>query len=185
MSPHEPLLLAQATARLPSFLWLLDLSSIFWLVFGIVLCTAEFCLPAKFAQKHRLLFLFPGFIALLVAVFSLRYSPFSLELFGVQVFELFQFQMMYWMLVSTACVIWVRPMILPKKRYQLHSSAEAKTTTAILPGEIGRVQYEGCSWPAYCENGSDAIAANQVVYVLRQEGNTLVVAPKTLFQIER
>ncbi|MDY6785837.1 MAG: NfeD family protein, partial [Cyanobacteriota bacterium] len=139
----------------------------------------------KFVKKHRFLFLFPGLIALLVAIFSLRYSLFNLQLLGVQVFFAFQVQLMYWMVVSTACIIWLRPMVLPHKRYQLQSAAEAKTTTSILPGGMGRVQYEGCSWPAYCENCSEAIASGQTVYVLRQEGNTLVIAPHTLFQIDR
>lgn len=178
----EPLLLAQTvTVKLPSF----DLESIFWFAFGSGLCAMEFCLPVKFAQRYRFLFLFPGLVALLVAVFAWRYSLFNLQLFDLQVFFGFQLQFIYWTLLSVACVIWVRPMLLPQRRYQLPSATEAKTTTAILPGEIGRVQYEGCSWPAYCENCTEAIAPNQTVSVLRQEGNTLVVAPKMLFGRDR
>lgn len=62
-------------------------------------------------------------------------------------------------------------------------ATEAKTITEILPGQTGRVKYEGCSWKACCTNKQVAIAPNQKVYVLRREGNTLIIAPDNLFHL--
>jgi membrane protein implicated in regulation of membrane protease activity len=78
-------------------------------------------------------------------------------------------------------VLWVRPLFLqPKKKIQADAT-EAKTLIEIKPGEVGRVLYEGSSWQARCEDKSIALAANQRVYVLRREGNMLIIVPEDFF----
>jgi membrane protein implicated in regulation of membrane protease activity len=91
-------------------------------------------------------------------------------------------QIAYWMGLSTACVIWVRPMLLKGKKFTVPDATEARTLTEILPGETGQVLYEGCIWQARTEGYQGAIASNQRVYVVRREGNILIVLPENLFQ---
>lgn len=138
-----------------------------WLSLGLSLCTLAFILPLK--KEMRYAFLFPGLIALIIFLFIWRYGFFV---------DQPQFQILYWMALSTVSVIWVRPMFLPRKGYQEIGAAEAVSLIAFQPGEVGRVLYEGVSWPARCEPGSGAIAPQQPLYVLAQEGNTLIVTPK-------
>lgn len=57
---------------------------------------------------------------------------------------------------------------------------EAQTMTEISAGQTGRVLYEGNSWRARCEDELEVIAPNQKVYVVRREGNTLIVVPRNL-----
>jgi membrane protein implicated in regulation of membrane protease activity len=99
-------------------------------------------------------------------------------------YDNFSLQIMYWMGVSLSTIIWIRPAILSlkQKKFTIANATEAKTLTEILPGETGRVLYEGSSWPARCAENSDAIASHQKVYVLRCEDNTLIVASDTLFR---
>jgi membrane protein implicated in regulation of membrane protease activity len=91
-------------------------------------------------------------------------------------------QIAYLMGLSTACVIWVRPMLLRKKKFTVLDATEAQTLTDILPGQTGQVLYEGCLWQARSDGYQGAIAPNQRVYVMRREGNTLIVLPENLFQ---
>ena len=63
--------------------------------------------------------------------------------------------------------------------YTLAESTEARTLTAIEPGQTGRVIYEGNSWQARCEDDRLEIAVNQPVVVLRRQGNTLFVLPES------
>ncbi|MEM9541813.1 MAG: NfeD family protein [Cyanobacteria bacterium P01_E01_bin.42] len=161
--------------------WLfIDRSALFWAILGIALCSAELFLPIAKKRSYRFLSLIPGAIALLVAVFAWRYA--RINILGVQIFFVFRYQLAYWVGLSTACLLWVRPILLRRKQFELPVATEAKTITEIIPGDGGRVLYEGVSWQAQCENQTEAIAPQQKVIVLRREGNTLIVAPEHFFQ---
>lgn len=146
--------------------------SLFWFVIGVILCLLELFLPKALATSYKFVPLLTGVISLILAFLLLRanYVP------------EFKFQVLYWMGLSLASVLWVRPMFLKRKKHILREATEAKTVTEILPGETGRVVYEGCLWQACCDDRSITISPNQKVYVLRREGNTLIVAPENMFR---
>ena len=146
--------------------------SLFWFSGGVLLCLIELFLPKSWAKQYKLVPLIMGVSSLLVALFVWRYD----------FLEDARLQIAYLMGLSTACVIWVRPMLLRKKKFTVLDATEAQTLTEILPGQTGQVLYEGCLWQARTEGYQGAIAPNQRVYVMRREGNTLIVLPETLFQ---
>lgn len=161
--------------------WLfIDRSALFWAILGMSLCIAEFLLPVTRKKSYRFFALIPGFLALLVALFAWRYA--RINILGMQIFFVFRYQLAYWVALSIACLLWVRPILLRRKQFDLPMATEAKTLTAIIPNEGGRVLYEGVSWQARCENHVRAIAPQQRVIVLRREGNTLIIAPEHFFQ---
>ncbi len=146
--------------------------SLFWFGGGVTLCFIELFIPKTWEKQYKLVPLITGFSCLIVALFIWRYA----------FLEDLRFQIAYWMGLSTACVIWVRPMLLKGKKFTVPEATKARTLTEILPGETGQVLYEGCIWQARSDGYQDAIAPNQNIYVLRREGNTLIVLPETLFQ---
>ncbi len=146
--------------------------SLFWFSGGVLLCLIELFLPKSWAKQYKLVPLIMGVSSLVVALFVWRYD----------FLEDARLQIAYLMGLSTACVIWVRPMLLRKKKFTVLDATEAQTLTEILPGQTGQVLYEGCLWQARTEGYQGAIAPNQRVYVMRREGNTLIVLPETLFQ---
>lgn len=146
--------------------------SLFWLGGGVILCSIEFFLPKTWGKKYKLIALTMGLNSLIVAVFIWRYD----------VLQDARFQIVYWMGLSIASVIWIRPMIVKRKKFTVPDATEARTLTEILPGQTGQVLYEGCFWQARCDEYQDAISPNQTVYVLRREGNTLIVLPERLFR---
>lgn len=146
--------------------------SLFWFGGGVVLCLIELFVPNTWAKHYKLIPLIMGVSSLIVALFSWRYA----------FLEDARLQIAYWMGLSTACVIWVRPMLLRKKKFTVLDATEAQTLTEILPGQTGQVLYEGCLWQARTEGYQGAIASNQRVYVVRREGNILIVLPENLFQ---
>ena len=161
-------ILAQATTK-SAFI---PHPSLFWLGSGVVLCLLELFLPKAFTQKFKLVPLSLGIISLIIAF----------SLFRMTRFIAFRWQVAYWMLLSTASIIWIRPMLLKRKKFKVPEATEARTLTEILPGETGRVLYEGSSWAARCQERQMSIPANQTVYVVGQEDNTLIVLPEHLFR---
>ena len=146
-----------------------------WFIAGTIFCIIEFILPPYLSKSYRFVPLMMSFSFFLICgqlatTNILRYFPSS----GLIV---------YWMAISLAGVVWIRPLFSKKKQYKLAEATEAKTLTVILPGETGRVLYEGVSWLAYCEQQQDPIAPNQKVYVLRREGNILIIAPTKIFKL--
>lgn len=146
--------------------------SLFWFSGAVVFCLIELFLPNTWAKQYKLVPLIMGVSSLIVALFIWRYS----------FLEDLRLQIAYWMGLSTASVIWVRPMLLKGKKFTVPDATKARTVTEILPGETGQVLYEGCLWQARTEGEKEAIAPNQRVYVMRREGNTLIVLPENLFQ---
>lgn len=146
--------------------------SLFWFSSGVVFCLIELFLPNTWAKQYKLVPLIMGVSSLVLALFQWRYA----------FLEDGRLQIIYWMGLSTTCVIWVRPMLLRKKKFTHLDATEAQTLTEILPGQTGQVLYEGCLWQARTEGYQGAIASHQRVYVVRREGNILIVLPENLFQ---
>lgn len=153
----------------------------FWLTAGVILCAIELFIRKIQTKKYRIIALIMGVNALIVSLILWQFTN-TLD-FDWQyiMYEDFHLQIMFWMGVSLTSVIWVRPMFNKRKTYKIQEATEAMTLTEILPSKTGRVLYEGCSWQCRCENSQGAIASNQKVYVLRREGNTLIVASDNLF----
>lgn len=146
--------------------------ALFWLALSICLCLLELFLPKTFRKNFKLVPLTSGICSFLLSLF----------LFRANMVPPLKIQIAYWMGLSTACVIWIRPMFLKNKNSPIREATEARTISEILPGQIGEVLYEGSLWQATCDEHIEPIPANQKVYVLRREGNTLIVVPKKLFQ---
>lgn len=92
----------------------------------------------------------------------------------------FSLQVVLWLLLSTILVTVSRRVLPPARVSKNLDAMEGRTLTEIPVGETGRVLYEGNSWEARSEEGQDAIAPNQKVYVVRRQGNTLIVVPQNL-----
>ncbi|MBW4465512.1 MAG: NfeD family protein [Pegethrix bostrychoides GSE-TBD4-15B] len=135
--------------------------STLWLLAGLTLCLMELMIPTAFFELTM------GISALLMAVIS-RVLP-SLTA-----------QVILWLLISGILTLLLRR-ILPRKRVPLTlDNQQAKTLTAISPGETGRVLYEGNSWQARCADEQLGIDPNQSVYVVGRQGTTLMVLPESL-----
>jgi membrane protein implicated in regulation of membrane protease activity len=134
---------------------------LFWVIAGVSLCILELVLPTAFIELTM------GLSAIIVAIFAL-----SVPIFSVQV--------ALWLVLSIVLTILLRRLVPPKKHRQIEDSKEAQTLTEILPGQTGRVLYEGNSWQARCEDDDLTIAPNQRVYVLERRGTTLIVLPANL-----
>lgn len=135
--------------------------TIIWLVVGTVLCLIEFVVPTAFVACVM------GISAFIVAAVS-QFLPLSL-------------QVVLWMMLSLTCVFSSRRLVRQKVARQFDAT-EAQTLTAILPGEVGRVRYEGNSWAARCEDHELTIAPSQKVYVVARQGTTLIVMPEHLLR---
>jgi membrane protein implicated in regulation of membrane protease activity len=105
-----------------------------------------------------------GLSALLVAAIA-RFIP----ILGVQVG--------LWMVFSLL-LVWLSRRFVPLGRAAKFDATQAETLTEIAPGKAGRVQYEGSSWAAECEDETVAIAPQQKVYVVARRGTTLIVMPE-------
>ena len=129
-----------------------------WLVLGTVLCLMELLLPTAFVESTL------GLSAFVVAMASLAIPSLTA-------------QIILWMVLSVIFIAMLRRFAPKQTPYILQASTEARTLTTILPGEPGRVLYEGNSWQARCEDEALEIGQNQLVVVTRRRGNTLYVMP--------
>jgi len=134
--------------------------SIIWLLVGIVLCLTELILPTAFIAVVL------GISALLVAAIA------TVLPLGVQI--------AVWAGLSAILLGMSRRLIRQNAALKLDAT-EAETLTEILPGQSGRVLYEGNSWLARCDDHTTAIAPSQKVYVIARRGTTLIVVPETVF----
>ncbi|MGV0028724.1 NfeD family protein [Phormidesmis priestleyi] len=126
-----------------------------WFLIGFTLILVEFFLPTAFIAFVM------GISALIVATLSTVLS--------------FNLQIALWVALSIALVMVSRRFVSRRAALKLDAT-EAQTLTEILPGETGRVLYEGNSWNARCET-EVTIAPNQRVYVVGRKGTTLLVMP--------
>lgn len=132
-----------------------------WLIAGAILCVMEFVLPTAFVELTM------GISAILVAILA-SFVPSV----GIQV--------ALWLVLSIVLTILLRRIFPHRQSRQIEDSKEAQTLTEILPGQTGRVLYEGNSWQARCDDEQLTIAPKQKVYVVGRKGTTLIVLPASL-----
>ncbi len=132
-----------------------------WFLVGVTLCIIELLVPLPtfmIAGAMGLAALVMGAIALILPIPAL--------------------QVLAWMIISGVLAMYSRRFI-PKDSRQLQEGNEGVTIAEIPAGLSGRVQYEGVSWRAICDDPHLAIAEGQRVIVLRRQGTTLVVVPES------
>ncbi|QQE64963.1 membrane protease regulator [Leptolyngbya sp. BL0902] len=134
--------------------------ALFWLILGTVLCLMELFIPTAFVESTL------GVSAILVSLVSLVVPQFSL-------------QAALWMVLSLVFIFFLKRFVPQRTPPILLDATEARTLTAIAPGDAGRVLYEGNSWQARCDDETITIGANQTVVVVRRKGNTLYVMPES------
>ncbi|MBE9234030.1 NfeD family protein [Cuspidothrix issatschenkoi LEGE 03284] len=138
-------------------------STLIWLLAGSVLCLIELLLPSAFVSFMM------GISALTVGLLSYL---------GVGNLWI---QVAIWLLLSTMLVILCRRFLQPRRRKsKIQDALVGETLTEILPGQVGRVLYEGNSWRARCDDDKISLSPQQMVYVVRREGTTLIVMPDNL-----
>ena len=132
-----------------------------WFVAGLVLLALELFVPIPTLLVAGVL----GIAAIAVAgILALVPMPLAI-------------QFLIWALVSGG-LGWYSRRFVPKGLGKIREADEALTISEILPGQTGRVKYEGNSWKARCDDPETAIAINEKVYVLRRQGTTLIVMPE-------
>jgi membrane protein implicated in regulation of membrane protease activity len=136
--------------------------SLTWFICGIVLIILELLVPLPTLWVAAAI----GLAALIISgILWLVYIPVLL-------------QFLIWAGSSAFCV-WYSRRFVPKGNWKIKDADEGVTLTEILPGESGRVKYEGNSWKARCEDLKLSIPASETVYILRKQGTTLIVVPKS------
>jgi len=136
--------------------------TLIWLLAGSVLCLIELFLPSAFVSFMM------GISALMVGMLSLL---------GVNLW----IQVTAWLLFSTVLIILSRRFLQPRRRKsKIQDAVTGETLTEILPGQVGRVLYEGNSWRAKCDDDNISLQPQQRVYIVRREGTTLIVIPDNL-----
>lgn len=136
--------------------------AIFWILLGVALCVMELMIPSAFLESAL------GVSAIVVGLLVMLFSAVA-----------FSWQVALWMVLSLL-TFWALRRFSPRRQPPaLMDSTEAKTITSILPGQSGRVIYEGNSWPACCSDSEVAIAIDQTVIVVGRQGNTLIVMPES------
>jgi membrane protein implicated in regulation of membrane protease activity len=155
---------------------------ILWIIIALVFSGIEFLLPKAVPKRFRFVALSLGIACLLNAgILWIASGIFGFDWRNIM-YEDAEWQIFYWMGIAFTMLIWVRPTFTHYHIKPVVSVAsEGKTITEILPGETGRILYEGASWAATCQDREIKIDANQKVFVLRREGNTLIVLPEDLF----
>ena len=138
-------------------------NALIWVIIGVALCAMELLIPSAFIESAL------GVSAFIVALLSFVVPGWN-------------YQIVLWM-VTSLLVFWALKRLVPNRTAPtLREATEARTTTAIAPGQTGRVIYEGNSWQARCEDSKVSIESDQEVFVVERRGNTLIVIPLSTFQ---
>lgn len=153
----------------------------FWLTSGLVLMAGDWFFLRKLPPNFRFMVLSSGAAAIFQALILWRGGLFFGLNWTYLMYDQFENQIGYWIGVSITFIIWVRPVLIKRKKFVIPVAQEGTTITEILPGKPGRVLYEGSSWQAMSANAESVIPADQKVYILRREGNTLIVASERFF----
>ncbi len=138
-------------------------NALIWVIIGVALCAMELLIPTAFVESAL------GVSAFVVALLSFVVPGWN-------------YQIVLWMVISLL-MFWALKRFVPNRTAPaLREATEARTTTAIAPGETGRVIYEGNSWQARCQDNHVSIESNQEVFVVERKGNTLIIIPLSTFQ---
>jgi membrane protein implicated in regulation of membrane protease activity len=132
-----------------------------WFLVGMGLLLVEFAVP------------FPSFMV----AGALGVGALVVSLLAWALPTMVWLQVLVWVILS-AGGIWYSRRFIPKDSTALKDATEAVTLTEIPAGQGGRVEYEGVSWQARCEDVKVAIPPNHRVIVVRRQGNTLIVVPE-------
>ena len=135
-----------------------------WLIIGLALCVIELLVPLPTMLIAGAM----GLAAILAAAIAFllpNVLPMALQILA-------------WMMISGILVNLSRRFI-PRDSHQLKEAIGGFTLTEIPAGQTGRVQHEGVSWKARCDDPQIAIAGNQKVIVVRRQGTTLIVVPES------
>jgi membrane protein implicated in regulation of membrane protease activity len=136
--------------------------SLLWLLIGVGLCAIEAVVPTAFTAFTM------GISAVVIAGIVVL-IPGQI---GIQV--------VLWLALS-AGLIYLSHRFLPRRNRQSRlDGTVAAAITEILPGQVGRVMYEGTSWRARCADESTIVTPDQALYVIGREGTTLIVVPQNL-----
>jgi membrane protein implicated in regulation of membrane protease activity len=137
--------------------------TLIWLLAGIVLCLTELFLPSAFVA------------------FMMGISAFGVALLSYLGLKSLWLQVVIWLLLSTLLVVFSRRFFQPPARKsKITDAVFGETLTEILPGQTGRVLYEGNSWRARCDDYKLSLSPQQRVYVVAREGTTLIVMPENV-----
>ena len=138
-------------------------NALIWVIIGVALCAMELLIPSAFIESAL------GVSAFIVALLSFVVPGWN-------------YQILIWM-VTSLLMFWALKRFIPNRTAPaLREATEARTTTAIAPGQVGRVIYEGNSWQARCEDSQVSIEPDREVFVVERRGNTLIVIPLSTFQ---
>ncbi len=133
--------------------------TLLWIIAGGILCLMEFIFPTAFVAFMM------GVAALLVAGVSLLLPHYTLSV-------------VLWLICSIVLIVLSRRFFTPKRQASIRGEErEGETITAIPAGSTGRVLYEGNSWRAKCADATIDLAPQEAVYIIRRQGNTLIVLP--------
>jgi membrane protein implicated in regulation of membrane protease activity len=138
-------------------------STLIWLIAGTFLCLIELFLPTAFVQ------------------FMMGISAFGVAIFSYLGLRSLHLQVVLWLLLSTVLVVFSRRFLQPPARKsKIANAVIGETLTEILPGQAGRVLYEGNSWRARCDDDKLSLVTGQRVYIVGREGTTLIVMPENI-----
>ncbi|AFZ46669.1 protein of unknown function DUF107 [Cyanobacterium stanieri PCC 7202] len=131
-----------------------------WLIIGSIFCLMELIFPTAFVEFMM------GLSAFMVAGISLI-LPYNNVLIVI------------WMVLSITLILLAKKYLAPKRKDPLLlEEDEGVTITAIAPGKMGRVMYEGSSWQAVCADETIELSPDEKVYIVSRHGNTLSVLPR-------
>jgi membrane protein implicated in regulation of membrane protease activity len=131
-------------------------ASLMWLIVGGGFCLLELVTPMPF-------------MALVMGISCFILSPTTPYL-------PLNLQIVLWMILSLA-LFWVSQSFVrpPSEAHQLDADY-AFTLTEFLPGETGRVNYEGQSWAAQLDDPTIQLPPEQKVRVIDRQGTLLIVS---------
>jgi len=136
-----------------------------WFIVGLILIFLEILVPLPTLLISGAMGIGALCVAAILAVINVHIS----------------IQMLIWVAASTL-LIWYTRRFAPKGTWNIKDAECGVTLTEILPGQTGRVKYEGNSWKARCDDSKTQISADAKVYVLRRQGTTLIVMPEDWLQ---
>lgn len=133
----------------------------FWSVVGLALIATELFLPGLVAGSM-------GLAALITAGLAGLGVPAALQL-------------VVWGSLSATFTALSRRLV-PKGSTQMEEPREARSLAAIPAGQLGRVSYQGSTWNAKSSIPELEIPADQDLYVVERQGNTLLVMPAKMLR---
>jgi membrane protein implicated in regulation of membrane protease activity len=137
-------------------------SSLLWLLIGLALCAIEAIVPTAFTA------------------FMMGVSAFAIAVLAMVIPDAIGIQVVLWLLISVGSIYLTHRLLPRRDRQKTLDRTEAEALTEILPGQTGRVMYEGSSWRAKSAETTAVIQPGQPLYAIGREGTTLIVISQNL-----